>query len=134
MIFLDSGLFIAQCNKRDQAHERATAILREIEEDKYGSYVITDYVFDEVMTTILARTRNLKLAIETGERLLDSAIIIHLDPKTFSSTFERFRDQGKRDLSFTDCSIIEVCKANGITRLATFDKALKEASGLSIIE
>jgi predicted nucleic acid-binding protein len=134
MIFLDSSILIAHANKRDQAHNSAITIVKEIDEDKYGSYVITDYVFDETLTTILSQTRDLQLAVETGKRLLESAVLIHTDPKIFSNAFDRFRKQGKHDLSFTDCSILEVCKANGITRLATFDNALKEESGLDIVD
>lgn len=133
MIFLDSSVLIAKANKHDEAHGRATAILEEIDQNKYGSCVINDYVFDETLTTVLSRTRNLKLAIETGEKLLEDTEMIYSDIRTFSAVFERFRKQEGLDLSFTDCSIIETCRANGITRLATFDRKLEEASGLDVV-
>ncbi|MBU6392252.1 MAG: type II toxin-antitoxin system VapC family toxin [Candidatus Micrarchaeota archaeon] len=136
MIFIDTSLIVAYANAEDEFHSRAVEIVTEIDGGKYGMGVITDYIFDEIMTTLLARTRNLKLVVENGNKLLDATLFINLniDSDIFGSTWKIFKEQQKSRLSFTDCSIIATCRANGIANLATFDRALKESSKLTIVD
>ena len=44
---------------------------------KYGSSIISDYVFDECVTVILARTKDLGKATFFGEKLLESFKLYH---------------------------------------------------------
>jgi predicted nucleic acid-binding protein len=134
MIFLDSSFIMAYSNEQDYFHKRALEIAIELAEDKYGTPVITDYVFDEVMTGILSRTKNLKKTVETGDKLLNTTLMIRMDADLFTETWKNFRDQHQPKLSFTDCSIIAACKLNGIAKLATFDGELKRISRLSVVD
>ncbi|MGD0729475.1 MAG: PIN domain-containing protein [Candidatus Micrarchaeaceae archaeon] len=134
MIFLDSSFIIAYANEQDSLHDKALSIATDLDNGKYGTPVITDYVFDEVITTILVRTKNLKKVMEIGEKLLDTTLMLRIDVNLFDETWRNFKDQKEAKLSFTDCSIIVACKANGIATLATFDSDLKKLSKLSVID
>ncbi len=134
MIFLDSSFIVAYYNEDDSLHEKALSIAKEIAENKYGTSVITDYVFSETVTVIMLKAKMLEPAAEAGERILNSTFMINTDHQLVLDSFETFKKQGKPKLSFIDCSIIAVCNANGIANIATFDKALKEASGLNVID
>ena len=54
MIFIDTSLIVAFANEADEFHKRAVEIVREIDSGKYGTPVLTDYIFDETITTLLA--------------------------------------------------------------------------------
>ncbi len=131
MIFLDSGFIIALSNDRDEHNRRAMEIVKDIKGNTYGDSVITDYIFDEVLTSLLARVGELRMAVRTGEGLLGTTSLIGIDPVMFSETWNI--SQRNPRLSFTDCSTIATCRANGIERIATFDKVLGEESRLEVV-
>ncbi len=134
MIFLDTGPILAYANTNDEQHTRATEIFKEIDDGIYGNAAITDYVFDEAITLTISRTKNFKLAIKTGEYLLKSIDFLKVDQSMFNDAWGIFKAQHSHALSFTDCSIIAACKANGISTIATFDSTLKYESRLIIID
>ncbi len=133
MILLDSGVVLAYTNTTEEHHKRAVEIFDRIDAGAYGTAVITDYVFDEAITLILSRTKNFKMALKTGEYLLEAVEMINTE-MVFEDSWKIFKTQNSQRLSFTDCSIIAVCKANGIATIATFDRALKEESGLAVAD
>ena len=45
-IFIDSSVFCAYTNSRDVHHSKAMSIMQEVVSEKYGSGIITDYIFD----------------------------------------------------------------------------------------
>jgi predicted nucleic acid-binding protein len=97
--------------------------MKKIEED---SKCITDYVFDECMTVILARLKDLSQAVKIGEDMMRSFEIIYTDEDLFGAAWRVFKAQEGK-LSFTDCSIIAAMKGKGIGSIATFDKDLLSA-------
>ncbi|MDE1857425.1 MAG: type II toxin-antitoxin system VapC family toxin [Candidatus Micrarchaeota archaeon] len=134
MILLDTSFIIANSSERDRFHSRALAIEADIGENKHGEPIMTDYIFDEVVTTTLARTGNLKRAIEMGQMLLDTVTMVKIDLDIFEESWRIFKSQKNARLSFTDCTIIATCRMNGITSIATFDGELKRLSGLKIVD
>jgi hypothetical protein len=134
MIFLDSSFLVAYSNEKDEYHEKAVKIAKEIDNDKYGTAVITDYIFDETMTTLLSRTGNFAKTIETGNKILDTVSVLNMDSSLFLEAWRVFKAQKKLSLSFTDCSIIAMCKTQGILTLVTFDRLLKEESRMNIVD
>jgi Predicted nucleic acid-binding protein, contains PIN domain len=64
MIFVDSGIWIAGKNQRDQYHKKACLLLSKIKNEKYGKSIISDYIIDEVLT-FLNRKAGHKIALET---------------------------------------------------------------------
>jgi hypothetical protein len=124
MILLDSSLIIAYSNVADVNHKKALQIVKDIYRGKYGTPVITDYIFDEVVTVMLVKTKSIKKVAELGETLLNSSLMFRVDEDIFNFAWKMFK--GQRKFSFTDCTSIAVCKANGISNIATFDKDFQE--------
>ncbi len=133
MILPDSSLIVAYSNESDENHEKALQIVNDVDKGKYGTPVITDYIFDEVVTVMLVRTKSLRKVSELGETLLKSTLLIRIDESLFNLAWSIFREQRKAIFGFTDCTSIAACKANGISNIATFDEDFKKLEGYTIL-
>jgi len=133
MILLDSSFIIAYFNEADVNHAKALRMAKDIDDGKYGPTVITDYIFDEVITVMLYRTRKLKQVAEAGEMLLRANRLFTIDRDAFDSTWDIFKGQKGTTFSFTDCASIAICRANGISNVATFDEEFKRSEEPSVI-
>ena len=49
LILLDSSLIVAYSNEADENHAKAKQVIEDVAKERYGTPVITDYVFDEVV-------------------------------------------------------------------------------------
>ncbi|MBS7610322.1 type II toxin-antitoxin system VapC family toxin [Candidatus Bathyarchaeota archaeon] len=133
MILLDSSVIVAYSNEADENHEKALQVVKDLDRGKYGTPVITDYIFDEVVTVMLIRTKNLEKASELGGTLLNSTLLLRIDEHLFSLAWSIFKEQRKPTFSFTDCTSIAVCRANGISNIATFDEDFQKLDGCTIV-
>ncbi|MEM2913691.1 MAG: PIN domain-containing protein [Candidatus Bathyarchaeia archaeon] len=133
MILLDSSLIVAYSNEADENHAKALQIVEDLERGKYGTLVITDYIFDEVVTVMLVKTKNLEKVLELGETLLNSTLLFRINEDLFNQAWRLFKEQGKPKFSFTDCTSIAVCRANGISNIATFDEDFLKLGEYKII-
>jgi len=133
VILLDSSLIIAYSNESDQNHTKAKKVIEDVANEKYGPPVITDYLFDEIVTVMLLRTKSLAQAKKLGDTLLGATHLVRIDGELFETAWEIFKQQRKNIFSFTDCTTIAVCKANGISNVATFDEDFAELDNVSAI-
>jgi predicted nucleic acid-binding protein len=133
MILLDSSFIIAYLNEADVNHAKALRMAKDIDDGKYGPKIITDYIFDEVITVMLYKTKKLKQVAEAGEMLLRANRLFTIDGDAFDLTWATFKEQKRTMLSFTDCASIAVCRANGISNVATFDEGFRRSEELSAI-
>jgi len=133
MILLDSSLIVAYSNEADENHKKALRIVKDLEKGKYGTPAITDYIFDEIVTVMLVKTKNLKKVLELGEALLNSTLLFRVDEEIFRLAWNIFKEQQKPRFSFTDCTTIATCKVNGIRNIATFDQDFERLKGYTII-
>ncbi|MDJ0269286.1 MAG: PIN domain-containing protein [Aigarchaeota archaeon] len=69
-MFLDSNVFIAFYNKRDSNHTRAVELINMIANADLGTPYTSDYIFDEAVTTALARTGRMTIALNLGRMIL----------------------------------------------------------------
>ena len=123
-IIIDSSIIVSAYNTDDQNHEKGLKIINDIESEKYGKEVIiSDFIFDETMTAIFVRTKDKETAAKVGKHLMNSCIILKVTEKIFSDAFGVF--SRKNSMSFTDCTIISMAEAYGISHIATFDKKMK---------
>ncbi len=103
MIFVDTGAFIARHIKRDQHHNEATRVWRELA--RSGERCVTSsFVVNEVLTLLGRRAGN-HFAAAVGRRLYGSrALEIHRpdreDEIAALGLFEKYADQR---VTFTDC-------------------------------
>ncbi len=133
VILLDSSLIVAYSNEVDENHPKAKQVADDVAKEKYGTPVITDYVFDEVVTVMLARTKSLARVTKLGETLLAATRVVRVDKDLFDAAWVIFKQQRRNKLSFTDCTSIAVCRANGISNVATFDEDLAELDNVNAI-
>lgn len=133
MILLDSSFIVAYLNEADENHTKALQIAEDIDKGKYGTPVITDYIFDEVITVMLIKVRDIEKVSEVGEALLNSTLLLRVSEHTFNLAWSIFKEQDKPNFSFTDCTSIATCKVNGITKIATFDKDFQNLKEYIII-
>jgi uncharacterized protein len=125
-ILVDTGVFVAFSNKRDPKHNEALKILKNVAENKYGTPYASDYIFDETVTTTLARTGRLDLAINLGKMILEGPerpfmIILRITENLFADAWANFMKYGKRGLSFTDCTSLALMSEREIEKIASFD-------------
>ena len=133
MILLDSSFIVAYLNEVDENHTKALQIAEDIDKGKYGTPVITDYIFDEVITVMLIKVRDIEKVSEVGEALLNSTLLLRVSEHTFNLAWSIFKEQDKPNFSFTDCTSIATCKVNRITKIATFDKDFQNLKEYIII-
>ena len=133
MIFLDSSIIVAYIVDSDTNHEKSIEIIKNITDGKFGRMHISDYVFDETITTTFIRSKSLDKAIYVGEYLKMSTVILKVDDSDFEDAWELFKNQKSTKLSFTDCSIIKLMERYGINNLATFDKEFSKINGINVI-
>ena len=133
MIILDSSFIIAFEVESDQNHERAVKIMSEINSGKFDEAIISDYIFDEVITVSFGRTKNLDKVVFIGDKLRESLVFLRINEEIFEEAWKIFKSQKNTTLSFTDCSIIALMKMKSISNLATFDKDFKKVSGINVI-
>jgi uncharacterized protein len=122
-IFIDTGVFVAANNKSDNKHERASDLMKEALEGKYGTMYTSDYVIDESVATALARTRDHRIAVNTGLFIIESLRIekIYTDSEDFEAAWMKFQKLGKKPLSFTDCVSISQIAKRRIGSIMSFD-------------
>lgn len=122
-IFVDSNYFVALFNPTDALFEKAQAIAKILDTQEFP-LVISNFVFLEVVT-VLSQRRGRAVGLAVGNYLLSTPAVetMHIIDEELTNTtwgiFQRVKD---KNISFVDCSIIAVMKADSITTLLTFDR------------
>jgi len=129
-VLIDSGVWIAFYNKRDDLHERAAGIMKEIDNGAYGNLFTTDYILDETVTYCLAKYSPDK-SLFVGEALMNTSEIAKISRDIFDSSWDLFKldkqhSTNEKYLSFTDCTSVITAKTFGIRHIATFDSRFKK--------
>ncbi|MHA1745163.1 MAG: type II toxin-antitoxin system VapC family toxin [Promethearchaeota archaeon] len=118
--FVDSGVWIAAFNKKDEHHSVASKIIPHILQEQFEKVYISDYVFDEV-TTYIRKKISPEASILVAEAMLNSQQIeiIFVSEKFFNASYHIFKMYDQ--LSFTDASIVVLMKNRKISYLYSFD-------------
>lgn len=133
MIILDTSFIVSYYNIRDENHKKAVELMKDITNRKYGNLYITDYVFDESVTVILIRLKNLSKTISIGELIRKSTEMLEIEKDNFEEAWSLLKRQKKPAFSFTDCTTINIMERKNVKNIATFDKDFKKIKGLNII-
>ena len=126
VIFIDSWAFLALANRRDADHQKAVCSYEKIKEGEC-SMVTTDYVLDEVITSLFN-----KVNFDGAQRFIEA---LFLDIREGMIRLERI-DEGrfnyawllrsiyrdKPDISFTDLTSFVLMKDADISRVFTKDR------------
>lgn len=133
MILLDTSFIVAYYNIRDENHSKATEIMKELEEGKYGDLCITDYIFDECITVTFVRLKNLEKTVEIGDTLRKLTQMFKIENDIFEDSWNLFKSQKETTFSFTDCATVSLMKKENITNIATFDEDFKKIKGINVV-
>jgi predicted nucleic acid-binding protein len=124
-VFVDTSGFVARYNSKDEHHDETMDYLQRIEsgEADVRKLYTSDYVIDETITTIFARTTSFEVAKKCGEAIITSKAIerLPIDEQTFRQAWEFFKARGEIGLSFTDATSIVLIRKKGIDTVFTFD-------------
>jgi len=92
-------------------------------------FLLTDYIFDELITLILIRTKNKTQAIFTGNSILNSQTLkfVYLKEQTISKAWTKFCGFLDKQWSFTDCTSMVFMEENCLQKVACFDEHFKQA-------
>lgn len=122
-VFVDTGIFVALRNAADKNHQGGKELMRRALRGEFGAVYTSDYVIDEAITTALARTKKIELAIDVGEFILRSPRIrkLWVSEEIFESAWREFKSRRKGQMSFTDFTSLVLMEENGIKDIMSFD-------------
>ena len=125
MIFVDTGAWIAILNRRDQHHQEASAIYRNLQRQQIR-LLTTDYVFDETVTRLRydATHALAVMFLDRMDLLVETGVltVVEINKDVFEKAKALFRQYDSARLSFTDCTSFVVCRKNNITEAFAFDQ------------
>lgn len=133
MIFLDSSFLVAFQVEGDSNHGVAVKIMYDIVRGKYGRPIVSDYIFSETVTVILARTRSARKAAQAGEAIRRSYEIRKADASLFEGAWALFKKQTTTKFSFVDCTTLCTLLETDVKNLATFDKEFRKIKNINVV-
>ena len=100
---------------------------------EWGSALLLEYVFLEVMTVLRMRL-DLQSAVSVAEALLRAREIEFVPcSEVFTEAFETLRTERDSALSFVDAAITAVARRNPPGLVATFDNDFSVLDGLTLV-
>lgn len=132
-IILDTSFLIALNDSGDFNHKRAQSLKTIIRQDEFGKCYISDYIFDELVTFLRAKSVNSEKIKLIGDALLSDGRIelLKVDSDVFLQSWELFKKTG--NLSFTDCATVALAKGFGIRNIASYDSDFDRIAGIKRI-
>ena len=118
VLFVDTDAFIAYFSLKDPLHKKARSIV-----DVTEKVVITDYVYDEILT--LSRKRlGIEPSISIMRYMKDNkdVEIITVTEKDKIKANEIFGKYKDKDFSYTDCTSFAVIERLKLKHILTFDR------------
>lgn len=124
---------MAYKNESDVHHKKAYAVMERIWDGEWGTALLPEYIFAEVVTTLRAR-RGLEAAVAMGQALLRSREVEFVPCVTFfQDAFELFQSNPRGKLSFADAAIVAIARGRGTRHVATFDTDFRGIEGIEPI-
>lgn len=126
-VFVDTGVFYAFQNERAQHHDAAANALSSVFAGRFGAPFTSDYVYDESVTLVRARTGSYDEAKTVGDRIRgvdpypDAITMLYVSEGLFQRTLETFERYDDHSLSFTDASTIALVDHHDIDAALSFD-------------
>ena len=131
LVFVDTSFLFAYYNSEDKHHDSARNYFNNVVKFQTHTlgFLLTDDIFDQLITLILIRTKNKSQAIFTGNSIHNSQTLklIYLKKETISRAWTKFCGYLDKQWSFTDCTSMVFMEENGIEKVACFDDHFKQA-------
>lgn len=121
IVFVDANFFVALANVNDPLYSKAIEIAQDLGNPSVIK-IISNYIFLEI-TTVLSLRVGREAAINSGTKILNdkSIKVINVDDFMHNKSWEVFKNEERKNLSFVDCSIIALMSYFGFTNLLSFD-------------
>lgn len=133
MVVLDSSYLVAYYNSSDAHHAAAARATVQLLSGAWGTGLLLDYVFAEVVTVLLSR-RGLETAVRVADTLLDAREITFVPcSDLFLDALEVFRGPQGGRLSFADAAIVVAARKLAAGRVLTFDADFRGVDGLLVL-
>ncbi len=125
--FIDTSFLVSIFEEDDHRHDEAMRLFDEAMARKL-CVVISDYIFDECVTTVNSRADH-GTAVKAGAFILNSKIIelIWLDQDIILKAWEHFTTHADKGYSFTDCTSFVLMKEMKLPHYLAFDKHFEQA-------
>jgi len=126
-IFIDTSALVALFDRSDNNHQKAKTLLEIIRNNKI-KLLMSDYIFDETITTVLSNAGH-KTAIRIGEFILGSNIVelSWLDESIIMKAWEYFKRHSDKEYSFTDCTTFILMEEMKLSNFFAFDEDFVQA-------
>lgn len=126
-IFIDTSALVALFDKSESRHSKAVTRLQLIKKHKLTLF-LSDYVFDETVTTLLSRA-GFKSAVQAGNFMLNSNLIelVWLTQESKIKAWEYFNNHSDKVYSFTDCTSFVLMDERGQRDFFAFDDDFNKA-------
>lgn len=132
-IILDTSFLIALNNAKDMNHGGAQSLKARLKEKEFGQCYVSDYIFDEFVTFLMAKAFYPNKIREIGDALLaeESINFLRVNESLFMESWEFFKKHN--NLSFTDCTTAILAKEFGIKNIASFDSGFDKIDSIKRI-
>ncbi len=127
MIIIDSNIYIAYFNKRDENHIRAKNLVKNLLKGEYGNRFTISEVFSEVSTILFRQTKNMATIKKAWNTIYEKekawAFPIIITKDLILNAWDIFTKYttNKVPYSFVDCLLIATAKKHSITSILSFD-------------
>ena len=121
--FFDTSAIYAYINWKDPDHKKVKSSIELLS----GKLVITNYIFDEVITLILSRLGH-KTALNVGNILLNSSQVekIWVTQNDEKEAWNLLSERKDKEYSFTDCISFVVMRRANIKAYIATDRHFKQ--------
>ena len=126
-IFIDTSFLIALCNEEDRNYKDANQtqknLIHELKQNKIALFY-SDYIFDELITTLKSRRVDSSKIKEFGNNILKSSVfnLIFISQKIFHQSWKLFLRYQDKDWSFTDVTSLKLIETYNIKYYLSYDK------------
>lgn len=121
--FIDTSALFALVNAKDPDHEKVDRFVKRFQ----GKLVITNYIFDEIVTLALSRLGH-ESAVTIGNLLQKSPHIdeVWVTPSDEKQAWSLFASRTDKFYSFTDCTSFTVMRRLKLRRCLSLDRHFKQ--------
>ena len=132
-VFADSGHWIALLHPRDQLHERAKAVVSDLES---VAVVTTQMALAEALNHLSREGGQLRyLAVQMVRELEDNSDV-EIIPQTdsqFRAAVQVYAARNDQSWSLTDCASFTVMEERGITEALAYDRDFEQAGFIALL-
>jgi hypothetical protein len=133
-VFVDTNAWIALNSKRDQLHDKAVELNKNLLQTGYR-YLTTNFVLDETYTGLSTKVGHFA-AVDFGEKIRSARTvqIIHITETLEEEAWKLFKQHSDKEFSFTDCTSFMVMRQLKLTEAFTNDQHFTQMGFVTLLK